>query len=448
MATLNGRRWITLILIAETPKKPEVYYDAGHKDYLIKNNDGDWLAVNETSIRRHLTRAGFFSKRLEGEPQSKLDECLTDIQLENSVAFAGPLAGYPQGLTSVCKHRILVTTSPKLIEPMQGDDTILQELMLNILGEEQRTYLYGWLKIAYEALCYLRAAVALASARNICRAAGFRKSLLQSIITEILGGRVAKPYRYMSGGTDFNGDLFGAEHLAIEDEIASTDIRMRRAFGARIYEFTVISVQSCHHKNRTAISLTPFWRVSVSVNDEPENLQILPPFDESIIDKVMLFRLSRQPMPMPTNTDEERNAFMSALVAALPAFLYNLTQWKIPEELKSQRFGITHFHHPELLGTLAELSPEMKLLSLIDGYLQLKPADNYGTPREFYDTAEELERILNDLYSHEVRRLLTWPHACGTYLGRLEKLFPKRFVKCRSANERKWKITLPVAPGK
>jgi hypothetical protein len=111
---------------------------------------------------------------------------------------------------------------------------------------DQRQYVYAWVKIAYEALrkglWRGGPAMALAGPR------GCGKSLLQNLFTEILGGRSAKPYRYMSGGTQFNADLFGPEHLMIEDEHSSTDIRSRRAFGSNIKQFTSNHTQSCHGK--------------------------------------------------------------------------------------------------------------------------------------------------------------------------------------------------------
>src|SRR5204862_7823749 len=103
----------------------------------------------------------------------------------------------------------------------------LLETLLYDSHYDQLSYGFAWLKVAYEAL---RAgvwrpgpALALAGPRNC------GKSLLQQLITLILGGRSAKPYRYMRGGTEFNADLFGAEHLCIEDEHCSTDIRSRNA---------------------------------------------------------------------------------------------------------------------------------------------------------------------------------------------------------------------------
>ena len=113
--------------------------------------------------------------------------------------------------------------------------------------------------------------------------AGCGKSLFQSIITETLGGRVAKAARYMQGGTDFNGDLFEAEHLALEDEFMSARISDRLQLGASIKNFCVSTrKQSCHRKNRQAVTLPAWWRVSITLNDDPEAMRVLPPLDDHI----------------------------------------------------------------------------------------------------------------------------------------------------------------------
>ena len=101
---------------------------------------------------------------------------------------------------------------------------------------------------------------------------------------------MASPYQYMTGMTPFNGEMFKAEHLVIEDNAASTDIRARRSFGSLLKTITVNDHQPCYAKGKQAVSLTPFCRLSISVNDEPENLMVLPPIDESIEDKLILLR--------------------------------------------------------------------------------------------------------------------------------------------------------------
>jgi hypothetical protein len=71
-------------------------------------------------------------------------------------------------------------------------------------------------------------------------------------------------------------------------------------------QFTANEGVQHHAKNRQAMTLKPFWRVSISCNGEPESLMILPPIDESLSDKVIIFQAKKKPMPMPTQTDEIR----------------------------------------------------------------------------------------------------------------------------------------------
>src|SRR5260370_19810970 len=105
----------------------------------------------------------------------------------------------------------------------------------------------------------------------------------------------------------------------VEDDIPLTDIKARRKFAAHIKQITATDEVLNHAKNKQALSLPVFWRLTISCNDEPENLMILPPMDESITDKVILFKVNSGAMPLPSETGEERTALRNALQAELPA---------------------------------------------------------------------------------------------------------------------------------
>ena len=215
-------------------------------------------------------------------------------------------------------------------------------------------------------------------------------------------------------------------------------LRARREFGARIKDFTVNEVQSCHAKNRQAISLRPFWRLSISLNDEPENMMILPPLDESLSDKLMLLRVRRADMPMPTETVEERTSFWTTLMEELPAFVNYLLRWKIPTPLRCHRFGITTFHHPELIDGIDGVSPEFRLLSLIDAVVFTETGPANGA---LVMTAQALEsQLTNSAMGFEARRLFSWNNACGTYLGRLAAKRPARIERNSNKERREWLI--------
>jgi hypothetical protein len=425
----------------KTPKqslpKPRFHYDIGVRRYWAEDTTGTWIQISESSLLRHLLAAGFSSVPFKDGGPSPLEREIVRIQVESNVSFAGELAGYAKGIREICGRRILITASRKSIEPVAGEFPLLAQIldgMFNDPRQDQRPFVLGWLKHSLEALRAgrLRPAqvLAMAGARDTF------KSSLQNLITLMLGGRAAKPYRYMAGLTHFNKDLFAAEHLMIEDEVASVGIRARRHFATRIKDFTVNEVQSCHAKGRDAISLRPFWRVTISLNDEPENLLILPPIDEGLADKIILLKVKPFAMPMATGTLEERQIFWNALVAELPAFLAYLETWQIAPQFMSQRFGINHYHHPEILGALDALAPETRLLALIDATVFENPFCY-----KWQGTAAELERVLvSSSMGFEARKLLDWENAAGTYLGRLARRSPERIKPERASCVRSWLI--------
>jgi energy-coupling factor transporter ATP-binding protein EcfA2 len=307
-----------------------------------------------------------------------------------------------------------------------------------MMGEEQAAHFYGWLR------CGL---TALRSGKPKCGQVvvlagepGAGKSLLQNILTQVLGGRSAKPYAYMSGSTQFNAELFCAEHLMIEDEVGQFDLRVRREFGANLKAFSSNLTQRCHAKNQTALTLEPLWRISISLNEEPESMSVLPPLDESLEGKMMLLRCARQPMPMPTETPEQQEAFRSAWQAELPMFINFLLSWVISDELRDERYGVKHYHHPDLVSSISSLSPESKLLELIDTCLWAIEGSGRGKftygqgsgPIAWEGKASELEALLTSEGSdmrHEARKLMSYNTACGQYLARLMRKFPERFTK-------------------
>jgi hypothetical protein len=426
-------------ILTEIVQGLEIYYDSNRTTFWGKNDRGGWVMLQGPDVRRWLAVEGYRAKARNGENVSEVNRLQTAIQKTCDVDYADSLAGYKLGIYEIAGKRILVKDSPTLIQREPGDWPLLQEIISRMLGPQQQVYLFGWLKIAIQSLYSGKFRVG--QALTLAGPKDCGKSLLQNLITRILGGRSTKPHRYMNGDTDFNGDLFGCEHLMIEDEEPSTDIRARRNFGTKIKEITANETHSCHAKYRPAISLSPFWRLSISVNDEPENLMILPPIDESIEDKLIILKAAKHRMPLPTETNEEREFFIETLHAELPHFIDFLLNFEIPVELRSQRYGITHYQHPEILETLGTLAPETKLLDLIERTLFDSAAQGV-----WEGSAAELERLLTKDSSpvrREALQLFSFPAACGTYLGRLQRVFPQRFKHDHTKKGNRWKIYPP-----
>ena len=386
-----------------------------------------------------LRAQGFSPENEACEALTELERAKHGIQLKQDVAFAGPVAGYRGGFHEIVKQRVLVTGSPAMVMPKAGEWPTLKRFFEGLLQDQVNTF-YGWMKLALVALA--SGVFTPGQALAIAGAPNCGKSLLQNVVTELLGGRVSKPFHFMTGKSNFNAENLGAEHLLIEDENSSTDIKARRALGAAIKNITVNRTQLCFGKNKTPVVLTPFWRLTMSMNEEPEDLMVLPPFDEGIADKIILVKGYDNEVVRGMVTGEDQKAVWEAFKAELPAFVHFLETWEIPAEMKAERFGIKTYHNAELMLKMRQLQPEERLLSLIDDCLF-----RHHRKYSFEGPSISLERLLtDDAYSlaHEARHLLRAQNSCGAYLGRLTKYKEPRVFQRVLHGQTLWRIERPA----
>jgi hypothetical protein len=390
-----------------------------------------YVNLDEGKAKLHLRRAGLSRDKFDDQLRlNELEQQLVQAQIDRYVDYAGPIAGHGCGrLTGSDGSQYLVTTAARVLVSKNGKwehlRQFLEELCLNI---EQFSVVCAWLKCARESqlkIDFRPGQLLVLAGPPACG-----KSLLQTLVSEYLGGRVAKPYRYFVGETPFNADLAAAEHLMIEDENASTDIRSRRAFGGKIKEFAVNRDMSVHPKGRQAFTVATFRRLTLSVNEEPENLMILPPMDESLIDKITLILCGR------ATVGSDRKKVWNTLAGELPAFAHWLEEWPIPAKLRDARFGVRAYQHPVLMDALSDLSPEFRLLEIIDAVFFKTGNDPVCKLGE----AVKAE-LLRSEFQFTIQRLLDFPGAVGTYLGRLVKT--GRVTKTPGKSGNLWTITSP-----
>jgi hypothetical protein len=411
-------------------KSPGLYFDAGASSggYWLRQEDGRFLKLDSGNLKLHLTASELPDS---GHPDLKrIEWAMLQAQRQSAVDYAGPLAGYRVGMHQIGTRRVLVTTEAKIPAAKRGDWSFLETYLHELLGPGRPMwYFMAWVKLAHESLTAgtFRPGQMLV----LCGPAECGKTFAHWLITECLGGRVAKPYKWMTAETGFNGHLAEAESLVIDDESASTDIRARRAFGAAIKQVTVGGELDIRALYRQAIALPTFRRIHLSVNDEPENLIILPPMDGSIADKVMLFKCHRASC---LHDDRARN--QEEARKAIPGFLDACRRLKIKGDAVNSRFGVKAYHDPEVLEVLASLAPETKLLTMIDEAIEEWPWKGTATALERHIRAGELGYDLD-------RMTKGWSAAVGVWLGRLARQFPHRFRSTKVEGRVSWHIGPP-----
>lgn len=107
------------------------------KCFWINDLHGEWITVNESVLKKRLRRSGIRNKINAGESLSPVDEKLLDIVDTNAIHYAGPLAGYDKGLHEFFGTKVLVTQSPKLIEPKPGESPMIKGILQKMFSHTQ-----------------------------------------------------------------------------------------------------------------------------------------------------------------------------------------------------------------------------------------------------------------------------------------------------------------------
>jgi hypothetical protein len=440
---------------------PPVFFDARDGSYWFKPKER-FLQLSSRSLSHHFHTRGLSKLGIPNLNIRQIDWPIYNAELNNVVDYAGPLAGHRNGLYKDPNGKVyLVTEEAKGVWddlPKTGEPEFFLEFVQELLPGDQWLYFCYWLSLALRSLRNgdFKAGQAIIFAGP----AQCGKSLLQYIITHVLGGRSADPFKYMFGATNFNYDLIKAEHWMFEDPPTSTDIKTRREFGERLKECCNNDEFRAHKKNKDGEMVRIFRRVTGSINNETEHLAQVPPMGEGTADKIFLFKCERafesmrrfivtQEQPalhgmgdyVPKG-QQDRKKVRATIQAELPVLRgWLLRQFaRVPDTMIDNRMGIQAWHHPELLTEINSLAPEERLLQLLDQVLW-DDKDELRTP--WTGKSMQLEHDLRQKSVSEVERLFRFSNACGAYLGKLVKRHPHRISNRKVDGYTVWNIIPP-----
>lgn len=391
---------------ARVAEQMRLYWRSGSGSaFVVGSESGRWAIWPEQAVideMRCLPDRIIAIKAREDERVSEVKRVFLHVRKERVLdEVFNALPGYRAGIHELPQgERVLVKSSPRLVEPVEGDFPTIKALIEGRLdltpdgGKDQTPWFWSWCKIADDALRngepgHWRQGHALILAGP----AGCGKNRIQeNVITPLLGGREADPTKMLFDGDEFNGDAFAAEHLLLSEVPTPSQRTVDRTLLAERIKRTVAqSLQRMRLMRVEPWTVFPFWRLTISVNDDPDKLRSLPTITPDFEDKVLIFHCLHVPLPMPTTTIAEQRAFRERLKAQMPAFVWWLqNEWEVPEDLKTYqdgrdatRFGFREFHSPVVRGGLYEETPGAELLALID-------QARFSTIGEF---AEDGERV-------------------------------------------------------
>ena len=327
-------------------------------NYWRKLQGGEWSATNKSDIALDL----FVSKRLSSKPArpgtpSEIDDAIFDIQNLKNVKAAMPFLYRPDGPYIYNGKRYLNTSSVAPIQPVvdhcEWGESLpwLAEFLSSLFDpDDQLDYFIAWVRHFYMGAVTQDPQRGLAL--FIAGPVGAGKTILnKAVLGQLMGGR-QDAGAYLLGSDKFNDQLMGAALWNIDDEVLASDPKQRQVFSQMIKKVVANDSITLRAMYQSGMDMEWLGRPVITMNDDPESLQILPETEINILDKIMLL-LTKMPDVTTWPTDVQ-------VAAELPFFGAFLRDWVPPDHVipppGKRRFGVMPYKHPELMRAAGGIS--------------------------------------------------------------------------------------------
>lgn len=353
---------------------------------------------------------------------SECDKVLEFINTQHRVNIAAPLVHFKPGPVMLDGEQCFNTLYKRVVQPAADGDPSLwpwtHRLLTNLLdsthtenGHGPTEHLFAWMKRLYEA--GLNHTPMQGHALIIAGEAGQGKTFLGSVVLAALMGGAEDTSRLLSGSTAFNEAQSKVAIWTVDDTTTADDYTRRKLFGELLKQHVANPFIEHHAKYGTARRVPWHGRIVITCNQDSESLDVIPALDNSIKDKLMLFKTSSYRHDFADNDTNHKT-----VVKELPHLARWLLDWDPPAELVGEpRFGVRPYHHPFVTKAASEASPEHTFTEVLD--IWRKAYTDFNGEKKWEGTATELLRELIDCgHTKELVRGVT-SIKLGRILGKL-----------------------------
>lgn len=422
-----------------------IYYVASSSKYWRKVDVGGWQPWSKEDIRLRLAARGLSATPARGEQLSEVDRALITIQDLRTIDGSFPALFRPEEIVTINGLRLLNTSRVQLIKPdpepnFGGDNFPWIKKFLQQLFRKQLPYYTHWLAHFY------RSALAGRPVRGlslfIAGPTGFGKTFLNNAIHKQIFGAAGEATPFLTHKDQFNANLFACPIWTVDDAIASTNESDRNCFSQVVKAITANDEFTMRGMYREGIKVPWLGRLIVTMNDDPESLQMLPSTEINLLDKIMLLRAHMTDLD-PFPSDEEVAAELPHLCAWLRDMPLDPAIW-----IKG-RFGIKAYHDPDLLQAAEDSQATTSAKELIAQWAQV-----YFGPEGAGANATEWQGNPTNLISEFSRseatrelaaKLMPTAVQAGKFLNKLINRGEPWLAYHRTANERTYVIKQEVS---
>jgi hypothetical protein len=380
----------------------EFFYDG--RAYWRKNGQERWYDFKVEDVSRKLRVNGIKTDSKKGA--SQLDRVIDTIQTHQRVDAAVPILFTEDEIVDIGNDRFLNTNFRKPVVPASDGSEALWPYLKNwiwpVFGEEQLPYFLAWFARFYKGA--IESEPTQGQVVVVAGGPSQGKTLLNWRVVGAAMGGFADATPYLQGKTSFNKTA--AEHpvWSIDDPTGQIDYDKHKMFGEAIKAHVANPRVSYHPKHKDSIEIPWYGRLFMTCNTDPQSLAVLPPMDNAVADKIMLFKFTDYQHQFGRNSDVE-----GVIAAELPHFLRWLLEYSPPAHVtwdENKRFGVRPYHHPEMLHTAVEDNPATKLNELVDRWAASMRRDD-KTATEWKGTATDLYTSLMGIDEGNLKPLMS-----------------------------------------
>lgn len=267
----------------------------------------------------------------------------------------------------------------------------------------------------------------------IAGSVGSGKNFLSECLYGASMGGAVDASEYVLGQTRFNDHLMGSGVWTLNDTVSKGDYRERAIFAKSLKKMAANHFHSCEGKYKSATGIYWSGRIIVTLNTDPDSLQLLPDIELSNRDKLSLFKTADEPM-----NDADGAAKAKAEMGALCSFLLN---WEIPEHcVGDARWGVRNYLHPELLAEASDSSPTASFREILTLFVKdCFDADKSLQELKGSSTWFMQQMLLQDGLKDMIRGAVT-PTSIGRRISKLASAGDFPLVYDRQSKAREWVI--------
>ncbi len=388
-------------------------YNVLDQNYHVRDGD-KWEVKTKDDVLMKLRTLGVSSKIPKGETASEADHMVMTIQQANKVSGVGPIISKPPGIVEYLGYPFLNTYDCKVVMGVPGATKteadfphlwqVLQGFQTTPKSLALPSFLF-WHRRRYLSQRDFRGDSGQAA--FIGGEPNTGKTLVAvRVVTASLGGQHSNPFRYFTGQTNFNVQLFSKAVLMVNDEESPNDTSEKRKMHARLKGIVVNPTQEIEAKFRTPTVVEwkgcCIWTMNLDAGDVYQ----IPEVTSGNDDKLCFWRMVDTGIKWNDNSQVTEEI----LRKELPHYLWWLEHvFQPPKEIlatgnsKFQRMGMISYFDPLMRRYSLQNTDAYSVWELLEQWIKI---DDYWFDAKGSPTANEFwigtsAELLTLLHSHD-----------------------------------------------